>query len=110
MRWRELISVANDPEAEVVNEGLCFSDRRSIQCVDVNLRAIHERKSARASIEREEEVGPGEKDDLSTLIAAQALTNRKQLTPLFVRHFARERHGDVGPMNLVECVPLRDNN
>jgi hypothetical protein len=42
---------------------------RSMQCVHVNLRAIHERKSARASIEREEEVGPGEKDELSALIA-----------------------------------------
>jgi hypothetical protein len=54
------------PEAEVVDEEFYASPT---ECVHVNLRAIHERKSARASIEREEEVGPGEKDDLSTLIA-----------------------------------------
>src|SRR6266403_932095 len=49
----------------------CFSDRRVMQRIHVNLRAIGDRKSARASVERKEEVSAGEKDDLGALIAAQ---------------------------------------
>jgi hypothetical protein len=59
-----------------------------MQRIHVNLRTIRDWKSARASIERKEEVGAGEKDDLGTLIAAQALTDRKQLSPRLVRHLA----------------------
>jgi hypothetical protein len=56
-----------------------------MQRIHVNLRTIGDRKSARASIERKEEVGAGEQDDLGALIATQALTDRKQLSPGFVR-------------------------
>jgi hypothetical protein len=41
MRWRELISVANDPEAEVVNEGLCFSDRSNRLSCELERRTNH---------------------------------------------------------------------
>jgi hypothetical protein len=81
-----------------------------MQRIHVNLGAIRDWKSARASIERKEEVGSGEQDDLGTLIATQALTDRKQLGPLFVGHFARKRHRDVSPMHPVERVTLRDDN
>jgi hypothetical protein len=52
-----------------------------MQRIHVNLRAIGDRKSARASIECKEEVGAAEQHGLGALIAAQALTGRKQLGP-----------------------------
>ena len=78
-----------------------------MQRIHVNLRAIGDWKSAGASIEGKEEVGPGEQDDLGTLIATRALTDRKQLSPRFVRkrHLGCGRTDAANETNVHEVSP-----
>ena len=85
------------------HHGSCRPQRGLVDRLHVHIGAIEHRKAGIAPLEREEEIGPTEQNDLGALLPTQALAGGEEHAPLRIIEvpYIKRKHNEI-PEKLVK--------
>ena len=87
-----------------------YPQRRLVNRLHVHVGAIEHREAGIAVLEREEEIGPAEQNDLGALLSAQALAGSEKHAPLRIVDPACGCHRHIVVMHLVKLSAKRNDH